>query len=236
MFKECGIIDFHKTLRKCRLWILMNAIHCLTHEGMFAVVFGHIDEHVIELPERVIVWIAAEYVQHWLIQFTLVDFVHIVWHIHSSDTFHSYSNMWTYWMRNKSNPRPLWRRTYTSYWQTRPMATMWRLNWNEWKRSSPPHWSCPYYWTWLDWVWIEQSWTWCKDPWTCKDWLNRMNHYLVNLVWAWSNAWVISILQGNGREMINCAMWISLFFDLILMKNRNTSCPCEQQETLVDRD
>ena len=42
----------------------MNAIHCLTHEDMFAVVLWHIDEHVIELLERVIVWIVAEYVRH----------------------------------------------------------------------------------------------------------------------------------------------------------------------------
>ena len=40
----------------------MNAIHCLTQEDIFAIVFWHIDEHVIELLERVIVWIAAEYV------------------------------------------------------------------------------------------------------------------------------------------------------------------------------
>ena len=48
-----------------------------------------------------------------LIQFTLVDFVHRVWHTHPWDKLHSYSNMWTCWMRNEPNPRPLWRRTYT---------------------------------------------------------------------------------------------------------------------------
>ena len=39
-------------------------MHCLTHEDMFAVVLGHIDEHVIKLLERVVVSIAAEYVRH----------------------------------------------------------------------------------------------------------------------------------------------------------------------------
>ena len=42
----------------------MNAIHCLTHEDMLAVVLWHIDEHGIELLERVIVSIAAEYDRH----------------------------------------------------------------------------------------------------------------------------------------------------------------------------
>ena len=42
----------------------MNAIHCLTQKDVFAVVLGYVDEHVIELLERVIVSIAAEYVQH----------------------------------------------------------------------------------------------------------------------------------------------------------------------------
>ena len=42
----------------------MNAIHCLTHEDVLVVVLGHIDEYVIELLERVIVSIAAEYVRH----------------------------------------------------------------------------------------------------------------------------------------------------------------------------
>ena len=42
----------------------MNTIHCLTHEDMLAVVLWHIDEYVIEFFERVIVSIAAEYVQH----------------------------------------------------------------------------------------------------------------------------------------------------------------------------
>ena len=112
-----------------------------------------------------------------LIQFTLVDFVHRVWHTHSWDKLHSYSNMSRCWMRNEQNPRPLWRRNYTSCWQTRPMANSWRLGWNEWKWSSPPHWTCPHYWTWLDWVWILQFWMWRMDPWTCKDWSIRMYHY-----------------------------------------------------------
>ena len=42
----------------------MNAIHCLTYEYVFAVVLWYIDEHVIELLERLIVSIAAEYVRH----------------------------------------------------------------------------------------------------------------------------------------------------------------------------
>ena len=42
----------------------MNAIHCITNEDKFAVVLWHIDEHVIELLERVIVSIASEYVRH----------------------------------------------------------------------------------------------------------------------------------------------------------------------------
>ena len=42
----------------------MNTIHCLMHEDMFAVVLWHVDEYVIELLERVIVSIAAEYVRH----------------------------------------------------------------------------------------------------------------------------------------------------------------------------
>ena len=71
----------------------MNAIHCLTHDDMLAVVLWHIDEHVIEFLERVVVWIAAEYVRHLFIQFTLVDFVHRVKHIHPSNKLHSYSNM-----------------------------------------------------------------------------------------------------------------------------------------------
>ena len=43
---------------------------------MMTVLLWHIDEHVIELLEYVIVWIAAEYVQHLSIQFTFVDLVH----------------------------------------------------------------------------------------------------------------------------------------------------------------
>ena len=43
---------------------MRNAIDCLMHEDMFAIVLWHIDEYVIELLERVIVWIAAEYAQH----------------------------------------------------------------------------------------------------------------------------------------------------------------------------
>ena len=140
MLKQCDIIDFHKTPRRYSPWILRNAIHCLTHEDMFAVILGHIDEHVIELPERVIVWIATEDVRHWFIQITLVDFVHRIWHIHSSNKLHSYSNMWTCWMRNEPNPKLLRRRTYTSYWQIQRKANSWRLDWNEWKWSSPPHW------------------------------------------------------------------------------------------------
>ena len=34
------------------------------HDDIFAIVLWHIDEHVIELLERVIVWIAAEDVRH----------------------------------------------------------------------------------------------------------------------------------------------------------------------------
>ena len=48
---------------------MRNAIHCLTHEDMLAVVLWHIDEHVVELLERVIVSIAAEDVRHLLIYF-----------------------------------------------------------------------------------------------------------------------------------------------------------------------
>ena len=43
---------------------------------MMTVLLGHVDEHVIELLEHIIVSIAAEYVRQLSIQFTLVDLVH----------------------------------------------------------------------------------------------------------------------------------------------------------------
>ena len=54
-----------------------------------------------------------------------------------SNSLRSYMNMWTSWVRNEQIPRPLWRRTCTSYWETWHMANSWRTGWNEWKWSLP---------------------------------------------------------------------------------------------------
>ena len=55
----------------------------------------------------------------------------------NSNKHHSYSNMWTRWVRNEQSPKPLWRRTCISSWQIRYMANSWRQGWNEWKWSLP---------------------------------------------------------------------------------------------------
>ena len=44
------------------------------HEGVYAILLWHVDEHIIEFLECVVVSIAAEYVRHL---FTLVDYVHM---------------------------------------------------------------------------------------------------------------------------------------------------------------
>ena len=53
---------------------------------MMTVLLWHVDEHVVELLERVIVSIAAEDVRHLL--FTLDDFVDMHERTHPSDTHH----------------------------------------------------------------------------------------------------------------------------------------------------
>ena len=55
---------------------------------MMTVLLGHVDEHVVELLERVVVSIAAENVRHFTFLFTLDDFVDMHERTHPSDTHH----------------------------------------------------------------------------------------------------------------------------------------------------
>ena len=88
IFKQWGIIDFHKIWSACRPLILRNNIHCLTHENVFSILLGYVDEHVIEFFECVIVPIATEYVWHLFIYFV----VHMHEHTHLSNMHH---HQWT---------------------------------------------------------------------------------------------------------------------------------------------